>query len=155
PGPSNTFHAGGLRTAFEHLRAKRTVNGEAPGPGDVPFCSLTAGSSEGGPQDTLLRCQDPGAPGRLPVLAVARQPHPYQTFGLLPKVFNQATVRSNVFAVWLTVGFFEVTEDQARPVKLGAEVGRAEGRHVRHRMFAVVDRSVLTANPGPQARFDP
>jgi hypothetical protein len=35
---------------------------------------------------------------------------------------------------------------------LGAEIGN---RHVRHRMFAIVDRSVLTFNPGPQDRFDP
>jgi hypothetical protein len=154
--PSSGFKEGAVRAAFERLRDSRTVTGEAPGPGDRPLLSLAAGLTPagGGLQDTLLRTHDLDAADRLPILAVPGRPHPQQTYELLTKIFNNTTVRSNVFAVWVTVGFFEVTDENTRPVKLGAEIGRAELRHLRHRMFAIVDRSVLTANPGPQPRFE-
>jgi hypothetical protein len=65
--------------------------------------------------------------------------NPAERFDVLSKVFNNTTTRSNAFAVWLTIGFFEVDDNGV----LGAELQQLDGRNTRYRFFAVVDRSVL------------
>jgi hypothetical protein len=141
--------------------------GNRPGPRDEPFRSLATGLApvneeprymqypNNGIEGTILRKSNPSSADRRLFELDVGTDHPYMRMELLNKIFNNVTVRSNVFAVWVTAGYFEVIDDSTRPVKLGAELGRAENRQVRHRMFAIVDRSVLTRNPGPQPRFDP
>ena len=74
-----------------------------------------------------------------------------EKFELLNKTFNQFTTRSNVFAVYMTIGYFEVMNDgpyneQNRPV-LGKEMGTDDGAIVRHRFFSIVDRTNLMIEP--------
>jgi len=129
---------------------------------DRPFLSTATGYTAANPtgqyvldrgiDDTFLRSYTPsgGTTGRLledpNVLTGASQaPHPYLQYQLMSKIFNNVTNRSNVFAVWVTVGFFEVTDTTTTPPKLGLEIGKAEGRNIRHRMFAIVDRTQMAS----------
>jgi hypothetical protein len=137
---------------FQYLVASRTARpflGMASGfipPGDAQYSSGTS------VVDTLLRndvvdtakslFQTPRTMPPPPALPPAFQPiahHPQRAHELLNKVANNVTTRSNVFAVWLTVGYFEVDTLG----RVGREIGRADSRQVRHRYFAIVDRSVL------------
>jgi hypothetical protein len=66
--------------------------------------------------------------------------HPQRRFEMLNKVWNNSTVRSNTFSVWITIGFFEYNEADN---SIGAEIGQIQGKNTRHRFFAVVDRSSI------------
>jgi hypothetical protein len=149
--PANPYDA---MTLFGQLVASRSpgLPGGQLGQTDRPFRGMAAGFTTADPQgqypqglglaDTLLR-----NPGGTPLFGVPGVAHPYLQNELLGKIFNSVTTRSNVFAVWCTVGFFEVTDDSTQPVKLGPEIGLADGLNVRNRFFCIVDRTGLSLDP--------
>jgi hypothetical protein len=69
---------------------------------------------------------------------------------------------SNVFAVWITLGYFEVESnptgvDVAHKdgLQLGKELGSDTGVVKRHRAFYIIDRSVPVAfEPGENHNVD-
>jgi hypothetical protein len=90
--------------------------------------------------------------------------HPFWRIEMLQRVMNLTTVRTHQYAVWITVGFFEVKRrgdvgmmasghPQLAFDILGPEVGLAGDNHRRYRGFFLVDRLKLDGfdpgNPGP------
>lgn len=181
---------------FQQMLAQRSPGG-VPGPNDRPFRGFAAPFTAAGDlqypngigiEDTFLapdsRDTNPNQASRkrlfepkndFPAVGAPQQfdpranDHPFVRQWFLRKNVSNFTTRSNVFAVFVTVGFFEVVDDSdaTKPPKLGKEIGRAEGRQVRHRMFAVIDRSNLSVafdpatgqpqvgTPGPRPYFIP
>jgi hypothetical protein len=150
---TSSFPPGDVTTFITNLINSRSPTGVPTG-NDVPYLSFAAPFAPAGAApptpypngcniyNTLLRAAGaaPDAPVN-PRLVQNSGIHPYRNFELFNKIFNNITTRSNTYAVFLTVGFFEVVDDTVRPAKLGQEIGRSEGRQVRHRMFAIIDRT--------------
>jgi hypothetical protein len=128
-----------------------TTTAEGPPPVGV---SYLGGTFVPTPQEA----NDPPGPGNNspigPFLDMRR--HPYYRTELIQKMANLTTPRTHQFAVWVTIGFFEVVRpgDRAQlvPDELGPELGSASGNMARHRMFFILDRSRATGydprNPG-------
>jgi hypothetical protein len=78
------------------------------------------------------------------------------------RLSNLVSNHSNVFAVWVTVGYFEVEAnpsgiDVGHPdgLRLGPELGTDAGAIKRHRGFYIIDRSVPVAfEPGENHNVD-
>ncbi len=79
---------------------------------------------------------------------------PYFHSENLHRMSNLVGTRSNVFAIWLTVGYFEVDQTM-NPPRLGAEIGSQTGEVKRHRAFYIFDRSIPVAfEPGENHNVD-
>jgi hypothetical protein len=100
----------------------------------------------------------------------------YFRYHKIQRLNNLLTTHSNVYAIWITVGYFELlpwtprkpdgTVDlrvafapkdaiQAAGFELGAELGSDTGQIRRHRSFYIVDRSIPVAfEPGENHNVD-
>jgi len=97
--------------------------------------------------------------------------HPYFRSELLQKAMNLTTVRTHQYAVWITIGFFEVKrQGDLQMVNagvgtsaatlafdiLGPEIGSSSGQTTRYRGFFLVDRTQLTGyDPNVIGSFRP
>jgi hypothetical protein len=89
-------------------------------------------------------------------------------YNTLRRLGNMVTTRSNVYAIWITVGYFEVEPNipagQIYPVvdvfhpdgfRVGQELGLDTGQIRRHRAFYMVDRTIPVAfQPGENHNVD-
>ena len=70
-----------------------------------------------------------------------RNRNPYFRYQNLTRLGNLLTNHSNVFAIWITMGYFEVQFD-ATGDHLTFEAGSLTGNVTRNRIFSIVDRSI-------------
>ena len=104
--------------------------------------------------------------GRLIQASDARR-NSYFRYQNLHRLGNMITTRSNVYAIWITVGYFEmepnynatnqVIADENHPegLRLGQEIGIDTGEIRRHRAFYMVDRTIPVAfEPGENHNVD-
>ena len=75
--------------------------------------------------------------------------NPFFRYQGLQRLGNLVTTRSNVYAIWITVGYFEVKPpDNPDPLaypdgyELTTELGTDTGEIRRHRAFYMFDRSI-------------
>jgi hypothetical protein len=81
--------------------------------------------------------------------------HPFWRSEMMQKAMNLTTVRTHQFAVWITIGFFEIKRQGdismlafSNPLSafdiMGPEIGALSGKNQRFRGFFLVDRLKLT-----------
>jgi hypothetical protein len=118
-----------------------------------------------GPESTLLRSRGAPLNSDLPLfdfvpndplvqLSMDADRSAYFRNAMRQRLGNITTERSSVFAIWVTVGFFECTKDGAL-LGVERELGIEEGTTRRHRGFYIFDRSIPVAfEPGKNHNID-
>ncbi|PQO38166.1 hypothetical protein [Blastopirellula marina] len=86
-------------------------------------------------------------PGNMQANHYRTDDNPMLRYQAYQRLGNIAGTQSNVFAVWITIGYFEVeptTVDAEHPDgwQLGQELGIDTGEIERHRAFYIIDRSI-------------
>lgn len=120
----------------------------------VPDPTPAVDTSDPSPDSTLLRSQSTAAQN---LYRISNAPHDNTDRNFwfknasVSKLANISTNRSSVFAIWITVGYFEVDSEG----RLGAEVGADAGEAKRSRGFFIFDRSIPVAyEPGKNHNID-
>jgi len=121
---------------------------------------------------SLLRGVNPLVPAGLPLFSYQQLngatddpvKNTYFQIANLQRLSNLLTTRSNVYAVWVTVGFFEVSPNQGTGLidaghpdgfQLGQEIGSETGEVKRPRAFYIYDRSIPVGfEPGKNHNID-
>ena len=118
------------------------ADGNANDPTDLINLMLDAqnANNNGGQPPAVIGTSRFGMGGAMDLPPTVRQE-------LLSKIIGNTTSRSNCFAVWLTVGFFEVVSDQGNPTTAAPKyiLGKEMQPRTRRRMFSLVDRTMLEA----------
>ncbi len=94
-----------------------------------------------------------------------KRQHPYWRSEEMQRVVNLTTVRTHQYAVWITVGFFQVKREGDIGMAsigiptlaydiMGPENGALDGTNVRYRGFFLIDRLKLTGyDPGNSGQY--
>jgi hypothetical protein len=119
-----------------------------------------------GPESTLFRSQEAVAGSSANplfdfaptdnnvLLSMDANRSAYFRYAMRQRLGNLVTERSSVFAIWITVGFFECTSDGTL-LGVERELGVEDGTVKRHRGFFIFDRSIPVAfEPGKNHNID-
>jgi hypothetical protein len=160
---SNTAASGASAVLTDSVPNLYWANGSA-----ATVYPSTGGSSSvslpGSVRNPYLGANSTTATGPAVSSADNRQ-HPYWRLEDMQRVMNLTTVRTHQYAVWITIGFFEVTKQgdlnmlnsgspQLAYDTMGPEIGIASNKSARFRGFFLVDRTQLIGfNPGNTGSF--
>ena len=67
---------------------------------------------------------------------------PFLRYGPINRLGNLVGTRSNVYAVWMTLGFFEADPGTGALIIPAVEAGSDTGEIERHRAYYMIDRSI-------------